>query len=329
MRVALIGAGVAGAALCNFLGDKSDKIEITVFEKSRGPGGRMAYRKHEDFWLDHGAVCFGASRSLAFINFVKNNRDIICPWNGKFYQVNNLINQRIISEDKDRLVCVPHSNALVKRLLGETKILSSKKVVKLTQTQSKWDVYCEDETVYTGFDIVISSAPAPQTADIFPKEFKFYNVFEQTQYFSTFALMIAGEFDKSVNFAHLGFKNSILSRISYENSKPMRDFKLDAFLIHSSNEFAAQNLEMDKEEIGEILLSEFVKETDISPQHLAYKSVHRWLYANPTQHFSDEAVLFDESLNLGIIGDFTTQARVEMAFESGLKMANFIKEARK
>ena len=42
--------------------------------------------------------------------------------------------------------------------------------------------------------------------------------------------------DKKIDFAHLAIKNSIISRISYENSKDDRNFDLDCFVINSTNE---------------------------------------------------------------------------------------------
>ena len=60
--IAIIGAGIAGITLARNL---SALAEVTVFEKSRGLGGRMANRRREGFSFDHGAQYFTA-RSPAF-----------------------------------------------------------------------------------------------------------------------------------------------------------------------------------------------------------------------------------------------------------------------
>ncbi|MFN3164316.1 MAG: FAD-dependent oxidoreductase, partial [Pseudohongiellaceae bacterium] len=55
--IAIVGAGLAGIAAARQLAPLAD---VTVFEKSRGPGGRMATRRAGDFQFDHGAQFFTA-----------------------------------------------------------------------------------------------------------------------------------------------------------------------------------------------------------------------------------------------------------------------------
>lgn len=62
-HVAIVGAGLAGLSCARRLADAG--VEVTVFEKSRGPGGRCATRRSEAGPFHHGAPSFGA-RSPAF-----------------------------------------------------------------------------------------------------------------------------------------------------------------------------------------------------------------------------------------------------------------------
>ncbi len=62
VTIAVIGAGLAGLTLARML---QGQAEVTIFEKSRGPGGRMAHRRRGAFDADHGAQYFTA-RSPAF-----------------------------------------------------------------------------------------------------------------------------------------------------------------------------------------------------------------------------------------------------------------------
>ena len=64
--VLIIGTGMAATALANTL---ADKARVTLIEKSRGFGGRMATRRREGFEFDHGAQFFTA-RSQAFQQFL-------------------------------------------------------------------------------------------------------------------------------------------------------------------------------------------------------------------------------------------------------------------
>ncbi len=55
MKLAIIGAGVAGLAAARSLCAAQPDLEITLYEKSRGLGGRVATRRRDGFAFDHGA----------------------------------------------------------------------------------------------------------------------------------------------------------------------------------------------------------------------------------------------------------------------------------
>ena len=57
--VAVIGAGISGITAASNLAMKG--FNVTIFEKSRGPGGRCATRCEKDFRFDHGAQYFTVS----------------------------------------------------------------------------------------------------------------------------------------------------------------------------------------------------------------------------------------------------------------------------
>ncbi|MEO0815401.1 MAG: FAD-dependent oxidoreductase, partial [Myxococcota bacterium] len=57
-RVAIVGAGMAGMSCARTLADHG--VPVTVFDKGRGPGGRMSTRRAEPHVFDHGAQYFVA-----------------------------------------------------------------------------------------------------------------------------------------------------------------------------------------------------------------------------------------------------------------------------
>lgn len=57
-RVAVVGAGIAGITAARTLAQAG--WQVTVFEKSRGAGGRMATRRTAFGGFDHGAQFFGS-----------------------------------------------------------------------------------------------------------------------------------------------------------------------------------------------------------------------------------------------------------------------------
>ena len=55
MKLAIIGAGVAGLAAARLLRQRRPDLAITIYEKSRGLGGRAATRRRDGYIFDHGA----------------------------------------------------------------------------------------------------------------------------------------------------------------------------------------------------------------------------------------------------------------------------------
>lgn len=58
MNLAIIGAGAAGLAAARALRQSRPGLRVTVYEKSRGLGGRAATRRREGYTFDHGAQYF-------------------------------------------------------------------------------------------------------------------------------------------------------------------------------------------------------------------------------------------------------------------------------
>ncbi len=63
MRIAVIGAGLAGLTAARTLSKAAH--EVTVFDKSRGLGGRLATRRTEAGGIDHGAPWLNAGGDFA------------------------------------------------------------------------------------------------------------------------------------------------------------------------------------------------------------------------------------------------------------------------
>ncbi len=55
MKLAIIGAGVAGLAAARALRQRRPDLDVTVYERSGGPGGRVATGRRDGYAFDHGA----------------------------------------------------------------------------------------------------------------------------------------------------------------------------------------------------------------------------------------------------------------------------------
>ena len=61
LPVAVIGGGLSGLVCAGQWIERGRSVE--VFDKARGPGGRMATRRRDTSTFDHGAPFFSATRS--------------------------------------------------------------------------------------------------------------------------------------------------------------------------------------------------------------------------------------------------------------------------
>ena len=82
-KVAVIGAGISGLVCARLLVEHG--MEVTVFEKSRGIGGRMSTRRSpEGYHFDHGAQYFTV-REERFRRYVDSwaAEGLVARWEGR------------------------------------------------------------------------------------------------------------------------------------------------------------------------------------------------------------------------------------------------------
>ncbi|MEY3629741.1 MAG: hypothetical protein RLY91_1507, partial [Pseudomonadota bacterium] len=121
--IAVIGAGIAGLTCAARL--KSLGHQVEVFEKGRGPAGRMSTKRGDDWTADHGAQYFTA-RDPLFIKQVEQwlAEGVAAAWDHelKVFEAGTWKT----SQSKDvRYVGIPGMNAPAKQLAKDLTIHSS------------------------------------------------------------------------------------------------------------------------------------------------------------------------------------------------------------
>ena len=76
-HIAVVGAGIAGIACARTLMQAGHRV--SVFEKSRGTGGRMATRRTEFGSFDHGTQYFTV-RDARFAKALETAQGLVRPW---------------------------------------------------------------------------------------------------------------------------------------------------------------------------------------------------------------------------------------------------------
>jgi renalase len=141
-RIGIIGAGMAGVTVARALSSIAD---ISVFEKSRGVGGRMATRRMDEVYFDHGAQYF-TIRDDRFHDSLKDAQadGVIQSWNGDVASLGgNGLSQRF-KPATPRYVGVPSMNALPKAMSIGLDIRLDRTVLAITGEPGRWFLHIAD-----------------------------------------------------------------------------------------------------------------------------------------------------------------------------------------
>jgi predicted NAD/FAD-dependent oxidoreductase len=318
--VAIVGAGISGLMCARTLLDSG--VDVTVFEKSRGVGGRMATRRTaEGLRFDHGAQYF-TIRDPRFENYVQSwiQDGIVAPWEGR---ICTLTNGHIEWKQNTtpRFVGVPGMNAICRHLAAGLNVQFRTKVDPPVIDQGPWHL-SDDQGKHLGeFDCFITSAPAPQSADLLAAAPDCQQKAMQAKMQGCWAVMLA--FDASLGLPIDGafVHESPLSWIARNSSKPERGGDHESWVLHASPDWTGDFLEHEPGDVLPKLLDAFWQATDAKRRTPAFAASHRWRYAIPPEPL-DSRCLFDAQLRIGACGDWCSGPRVEGAFLSGMAVAD-------
>ena len=323
MRVAVIGAGMSGLTIAHQL---SSKATVTVFEKARGPGGRLATRRADPYAFDHGAPFFTA-KSLAFKEFLKPliDRGIIARWDARFAQIDagKIARSYQWSDSPSHFVAVPGMNQLAKALAEDCHIISSTRITHCEQ-HGGWILIDDSEQKHGPYDWLINTSPPAQAADLYPKHIAFHDELQSVKMTPCFSMMCGYDREPKVDFDAALVSGMDISWISMNHRKPGRTHP-PSILVHATNRWAESNIEQPKSEIIQHMLTELEKATGISQKYCQHTDVHRWLYANIIREKKYQ-MLVDEHNKTIACGDWCIRGIVEAAFTSAQACIRFMED---
>lgn len=321
-KVAVIGAGLSGLVVAQRLGSVAD---VTVFEKSRGPGGRLSTRYAGDFEFDHGAQYFTA-RTHPFRSFLEPLIDegTVARWHARIADFADGPPGRLEDSEhvEPRYVGAPRMNRIGKRLASGLNVSLETTITEIARLDGGWRLTDSDGRQHATFDWLVLAAPAAQTATLgaaFPALVAYCR---ERPMLGCFAVMLGFTERLNLEWQAARVRNADVAWIADNSSKPGRK-ELFTLVIHSSNGWAERHMEDDRDATLEHLLHAAESATGVKLDHAVHRQVHRWRYANANPRNGTDFFL-DESSALAACGDWCLRGRVEDAFTSGYALASRI-----
>lgn len=324
MRIAVIGAGISGLAFAKEI-LKKNNVKITIFEKSRGLGGRMATRSLAPYTFDHGAQHF-TIRSDEFRNFLTPYfaDGTVQVWKGNVANISPA--QMILNSsfEEPHYVACPNMNSLAKRIAENLNVLRETEISSAVEQSNKtWRLFDVKGTDLGVFDWCVMSAPIAQTLRILPDLALSHPELLNVKMKSNFTLM-AGLHEKQ-NFPWIAAKvvESPIGWISMNHRKPSRNQTAISLVIQSTCDWAEKNFEQEMQWVQKILLQEAQTLCQIKMSADDICNLQRWRYAIVSHPLKEPFVLNSEK-KIAAIGDWCMDPRVESAWFSGYSLAKSI-----
>jgi len=326
--VAVVGAGIAGAASARALADAG--FAVQVFDKSRGVGGRMASRRAE--WIaadgsahpvrfDHGAPGFDA-RSEAFVQFVETaERDgLLARWSPVVDR-----DGRLVTDEAPQWVPTPDTPALCRALLADLPLLTGCTVDALRQAPGGWVLERGGDVVAHGLGSVVVALPPPQAAVLLaphrPDWAERARAVAMQPCWTLMAVTDAPVAPPAWDLAEP--TTGPIGLIVRSDTRPGRTRVLGRahWVVHASDAWSRAHLEDPSADVQARLQEALVQHVG-QPLAWFHASAHRWRYAHaPVDAAVPDLCDWDADAGLGACGDALGGAGVEGAWQSGLALA--------
>ena len=321
LTVAVIGAGVAGTAAARALKDAGHVV--TVFDKSRGAGGRLSTRKEGALQFDHGAQFF-IVKDERFARWARAwwQERVITQWHGRVEGEP----PRTHPHELVRLVGIPGMNSIAKRMQLDLDVRFGVEVRGLTRDGTRWRLLDAGNHALGEFDVAVVATPAFQAAELIdPSSYALASrIRDEVVMAPCWAVMVhfpeSPGIEWDASFSNVG----PLSWLSKNSSKPERPGVAgESWVLHASPAWSYAHLELEPEAVVPMLMDAFFATTGARKVEPSFAKAHLWRAAI-TQKPLGEACLWDEERRLAVCGDWCLGANIESAFLSGSAAAGRI-----
>ncbi|MEH6565622.1 MAG: FAD-dependent oxidoreductase [Halopseudomonas sp.] len=320
--VAIIGAGMSGLSAASLL--RETGLNVTLFDKSRGSGGRMSSKRTSAGTFDMGTQYFTA-RDSAFSATVDAwlAAGWVAVWQPRLFRYDEH-GLHPSSDDQRRLVGNPRMTALSRALLADTPLHSSTRIEQLQRDRQQWRLVDTEGESHGPFDQIIVAVPPAQAAPLLRAIGSLSGPAERTSMDPGWAVALGFAQPLNVPFDAVFVRSGPLDWIAREASKPGREATQN-WVLQSTPAWAAGHLDDSPEQVIQELTQALAEVLGQRLPDLSFQQAHRWLYARPNET-SDWGALAAPDQGLFVCGDWCVGGRLEGAWLSGQQAAKALLE---
>jgi predicted NAD/FAD-dependent oxidoreductase len=302
MDVAIIGAGVAGLACARKLSEAG--LRVTILDKGRGIGGRVATRRIDGLQFDHGAQhVVGHEPAFTRVLHDLTGAGVLAPWPE--------------AGDTAGSVGVPGMSALPKALSHGLDMHLSTQITSVIPQGRGWTLHSEGKS-YSASRIVLT-VPAPQALALLGRDSPLAKSLASIPFIPCLTLLAATTGGSAFNIR--ATPEEPLMWIARDTSKPGRPRTgASAWVAQAGEAFSQRHLEKDPEAIVREMLPLLCEAIGASGDQVMYAAAHRWRYARAARPLGEAFLVSPDGL-IYAGGDWCLGTSIEAAWRSGMAIA--------
>ncbi|MGM0560512.1 MAG: NAD(P)/FAD-dependent oxidoreductase [Pseudomonadota bacterium] len=310
-HLAVIGAGIAGLACAHEV--QAAGGHVTVFEKSRGTGGRLATRYRGALRFDHGAQ-YVTARSPGFRQLVDR---ATCAGAAAVWSPQGL------PVLEDWYVGCPGMSQLVQPLADHLQVHLQTAVAQLEPAGTQWRLLDAQGGALGCFDQVVAAIPAPQARAVLQPHSPLFDAAADSMLSPCMTALVA--FEETIREGQdvICDREAAVTWAARNGSKPQRPTGPDCWVLQAGAEWSQSFLEATPEKRAEALLEQWQWQLGGTLPEPCHLESHSWLYARVETPLS-APFLLDTDKGLSACGDWCLGARAEAAWDSGRQLGHML-----
>ena len=297
---------------------------ISIFDKSWRPGGRVSTRMHGNYLFDHGAHYLSTNHSVTQLKEVINKFNL-----GQEIEIDFATDYLENKKARKKIIIGQNGmNSIPKSIFDNIKLRSyfNSKIIKISKNNNGIFSLFSEKEEFKNFDYVLICIPYLQSKELSKDFIDFTPIVYEPSYDPIHTIMLSYKDINNINIkAGLNLHKDI-SFFMNQNIK-FNDLSSDCWVLNMSPEYTNDNIDIDSSILEKYAQSIFEKTFSIKNEIIFIKS-HRWLYAQIKVSYnsiSKKNWINSKDNKIFLSGDWVLGKSLSHAWYAGEKLSHYIK----